>query len=44
MHVAVGKVKATWEYGNSFHSFSHGYRKNLSKTIEKIQVLCMLHG
>ena len=38
MHVAVGKVKATWEYGNSFHSFSHGYLKKFSKTTKKIQV------
>ena len=38
MHVAVGKVKAAWEYGNSFHSCSHGYLKKFSKTTEKIQV------
>ena len=38
MHVAVGKVKAAWEYGNSFHSFSHGDLKKFSKTSEIIQV------
>ena len=38
MHVAVCKVKAAWEYGNSFHSFSHGYLKKFNKTTEKIQV------
>ena len=38
MHVAVGKVKAAWEYTNSFHSFSHGYLKKFSKIREKIQV------
>ena len=35
MHVVVGKIKAAWEYANSFHSFSHGYLKKLSKTTEK---------
>ena len=44
MHVAVGKVKATWEYGNFFHLFSNGYLKKVSKTREKNQVWCMLHG
>ena len=38
MHVAVGKVKATSEYGNSFHSFSHVCPKKLSKTTEQLQV------
>ena len=38
MHVVVGKVKAAWEYGNSFHSFSHGYLTKLSKTTERMQV------
>ena len=38
MHVVVGKVKAALEYGNSFHSFSHGYLKKFSQSTEKIQV------
>ena len=38
MHVAMGKLKAAWEYGNSFHSFSHDDLKKFSKTIENIQV------
>ena len=44
MHVAVGKIKAACEYGNSFHSFSDGYLKKVSKPTEKIQGGCMLHG
>ena len=44
MHVAVGKIKAAWEYGNSLDSFSHSYLKKLGKTTEKIQVWYMLHG
>ena len=44
MYTAVGKVKAAWEYGNSFHLFSYGYRKSSSSCKEKIQVWCMLHG
>ena len=44
MYLATGKVKAAWEHGNSFHSFGHGYLKNLSNYKEKTQVWCMLHG
>ena len=44
MHVALGKVKAAWECGDCFHSFSHAYLKTLSKTTQKIKVWCMLHG
>ena len=44
MYLAVGKVEATCEYGNSFHSFSHGCIKKLSKYKEKTQVWCMLQG
>ena len=35
MHVAVGKVKAAWEYGNSLHSFSHGYLKKIQQNHKK---------
>ena len=38
MYLAVGKVKAAWEYGNSVHSFSCGYLKKLSNSKEKTQV------
>ena len=44
MYLAAGKVKVAWEYGNSFHSYSHGYFTKLTKTEEKMQVWCMLHG
>ena len=36
MCLAVGKIKAAWEYGNSFHSFSRGYLEKSSKTKERI--------